>query len=373
MPLIAVAANNAWNIVNYRSGLIRALKGAGCEVAVIAPDGPYAEAVRSLGASLHSLPMQPRGRSPVADFVLLMRYRRLLRHLRPDAFLGFTAKPNIWGSLAARSLGIRVFANISGLGAVFARRGPLMRLVAALYRRALKAPTIVLFQNPDDRALFIDRKIVTQAQTRLLPGSGVDLAYFAPRAVKRPRGKRFTFLFAGRLLWAKGVAEFVEAGQLLKEQGLDVSLDILGLVEPQGQSAVPRSALERWHEEGLATFLGSTDDVRPAIAEADCVVLPSYYGEGVPHILLEAAAMARPVITTDTAGCRLAVDDGVSGYLCQAGSIESLAAAMHRMVLLKPAALGAMGRHGRTKMEREFDQEFVHTSYLAALGLSGIL
>ncbi|MBA3668927.1 MAG: glycosyltransferase family 4 protein [Sphingomonas sp.] len=372
MPLIAVAANNAWNIVNYRSGLIGALKGAGCEVAVIPPDGPYSEAVRSLGASFYSLPMQPRGRSPVADLALLMRYRRLLRRLRPDAFLGFTAKPNIWGSLAARSMGIQVSANISGLGAVFARRGPLMRLVAALYRRTLKAPAVVLFQNPDDRALFVARKIVTQAQTRLLPGSGVDLAHFAPRAVKSSRGKRFTFLFAGRL-WAKGVAEFVEAGQLLKGQGLDVSMQILGMVEPQGQSAVPSSALEQWQEEGPATFLGSTDDVRSAVAQADCVVLPSYYGEGVPHILLEAAAMARPVITTNTAGCRLAVDDGVSGYKCQAGSMESLAAAMSRMALLKPAALEAMGQWGRAKMEREFDQEFVHASYLAALGLSGIL
>ncbi|MES2147994.1 MAG: glycosyltransferase family 4 protein [Pseudomonadota bacterium] len=373
MPLIAVAANNAWNIVNYRSGLIQALRGAGCEVAVIAPDGPYAQAVRSLGASFHSLPMQPRGRSPVADLVLLVRYRRLLRHLRPDAFLGFTAKPNIWGSLAARSLGIRVFANISGLGAGFARRGPLMRLVAALYRRALKAPAIVLFQNPDDRALFIDRKIVVAAQSRLLPGSGVDLAHFAPRAAKSPRRKRFTFLFAGRLLWAKGVAEFVEAGQVLKAQGLDVSLQILGLVEPHGPAAVPRSALDQWQHDGLATFLGSTDDVRPPVAQSDCVVLPSYYGEGVPHILLEAAAMARPLITTDTAGCRLAVDDGASGYLCQAGSIESLAEAMTRMALLKPAARQAMGALGRAKMEREFDQEFVHASYLAALGVSGIL
>ncbi|MEO7563901.1 MAG: glycosyltransferase, partial [Sphingomicrobium sp.] len=215
MPLIAVAANNAWNIVNYRSGLIRALKQAGCEVAVIAPDGPQAEAVRGLGASFHPLAMQPRGRSPFADLGLLLRYRRLLGQVRPGALLGFTAKPNIWGALAARSLGIPTFANISGLGAVFTRGGPLMKLVAALYRLALRPPATVLFQNPDDRELLVERGIVSADRSLLLPGSGVDLGHFVPRPVRRKTGQPVAFLFAGRLLWAKGISEYVEAGRLL--------------------------------------------------------------------------------------------------------------------------------------------------------------
>jgi len=372
MPLIAVAANTAWNIVNYRSGLIKALIAAGCEVAVIAPDGPEAEAVRALGARFHPLAMQPRGRSPLADLALLARYRRLLGQLKPAAFVGFTTKPNIWGALAARSLGIPLFANISGLGAVFSGSGPLQRLVAVLYRRALRRPATVFFQNPDDRDLFIERGIVAADQARLLPGSGIDLDYFAPRPADRAAPRTFTFLFAGRLLKAKGVAEFVAAGLQLRAEGKNVALHILGLLEP-GPSAVARSALDQWQADGAATYLGSTDDVRPVIAAADCVVLPSYYREGVPHILLEAAAMGKPVITTDMPGCRLAVDDAVNGYLCAPRSIGSLAEAMARMAALDPAALAELGRAGRAKMEREFDQGLVHACYIDALAQAAIL
>ncbi|MGH6729437.1 MAG: glycosyltransferase, partial [Sphingomicrobium sp.] len=258
-------------------------------------------------------------------------------------------------------------------GAVFARGGPVMRLVTALYRQALRPPATVFFQNPDDRALFIERGIVLADHTRLLPGSGVDLAHFVPRTVLRKPGRPFTFLFAGRLLWAKGVAEFIEAGRRLKAQGRAVTLQILGLVEPPGPPAVPLSALEEWQRQGAADYLGSTDDVRAALAAADCVVLPSFYREGVPHILLEAAAMARPVITTDSPGCRLAVDDGVSGLLCTPRSVESLAEAMERLASFASAARAAMGRAGRAKVEREFDERLVHAAYVDALVQSGIL
>lgn len=367
--LIALAANTAWNVVNYRAGLVRALIGEGHDVAVIAPDGPLAGRVRALGATFHPLPMAARGRSPVADLVLLGRFRTLLRKLGPDAFLGFTAKPNIWGAIAARSLGIPVFANISGLGAVFAHGGALMRLMRLLYRRALRAPATVFFQNPDDRDLFVGAGIVTAGQARLLPGSGIDLARFAPREL--PRDGPCTFLFAGRLLWAKGVAEFVEAGRMLRGQGKNLRLQILGMIE-DGPTAVPRGALEQWREFGVADYLGAAEDVRPAIAEADCIVLPSFYREGVPHILLEAAAMARPVIATDTPGCREAIDHRVTGFLCAPRSAPLLTEAMEEFLALDPDGRRAMGDAGRDKMVRQFDERLVHAAYLDALSsLSG--
>lgn len=369
MPLVALAANNAWNVVNYRAGLVRALIDAGYEVAVIAPDGPEAARVRELGASFHALPMQPRGRSPLADLQLLARFRKLLGELRPAAFLGFTAKPNIWGAIAARSLGIPVFANISGLGAVFAHGGPLMRVMSLLYRQALKAPAIVFFQNPDDRDLFVAKGIVGPGQARLVPGSGIDLDHFEPRG-GGGEGP-CTFLFAGRLLWAKGVAEFVEAGRLLLGHNRDLKLQILGIVE-QGPTAVPRAALDEWQAAGLAEYLGATGDVRPAIAAADCVVLPSFYREGVPHILLEAAAMARPLITSDSPGCREAVEDGVTGFLCPPRSAPLLAEAMEQMAKLAPAKRRAMGAAGRAKMVRQFDQWLVHSAYLDALSSASV-
>ena len=372
MPLIAIAANNLWNIVNYRAGLLRALRVEGHELVVIAPKGPEVAAVEELSASFHPLPMEPRGTSPLADLRLVMRYRRLLKRLKPDAFLGFTAKPNIWGAAAAHSLGIPVIANVSGLGAVFVRGGPLRLLVERLYRYALRRPAIVFFQNGDDRDLLVSRRIVGPGQAQLLPGSGVDLDHFELAPTPREGARPFTFLFAGRLLWAKGVAEFIAAGEALRAKGLDVRLQILGLPEPAGPTAVPLSVLEAWQAKGAADYLGSTGDVRPAIAAADCVVLPSYYREGVPHILLEAAAMGRPVITTDMPGCRDAVDDGRTGMLCEPRSAEALAEAMERMAALSPAKRSAMGKSARSKMEREFDQRIVHRRYIDALDQSFI-
>jgi len=372
MPLIAIAANNLWNIVNYRAGLLRALGVEGYNLAVIAPQGPEAAAVEKLGANFHTLPMEPRGTSPLADLRLLMRYRRLLKRLKPDAFLGFTAKPNIWGAAAAHSLGIPVIANVSGLGAVFVRGGPLRLLVERLYRYALRRPATVFFQNKDDRDLFVSRRIVGPDQARLVPGSGVDLDHFELAPMPGGGARPVTFLFAGRLLWAKGVAEFVAAGETLRAKGHDVRLQILGLPEPEGATAVSLSALEEWKAKGAADYLGSTSDVRPTIAAADCVVLPSYYREGVPHILLEAAAMGRPVITTDMPGCRDAVDDGRTGFICAPRSAQSLAEAMERMAALSPAKRSDMGKSARSKMEREFDQRIVHRSYIDALDQSFI-
>lgn len=372
MPLVAIAANNAWNIVNYRAGLIRALQVEGYEVAVIAPPGPEATAVEALGASFHPMPMQPRGRSPLNDVRLFLNFRRLLKRLSPAAFLGFTAKPNIWGTLAARQLDIPVLANISGLGAVFTGQGPLRMIVERLYRTALRRPAIIFFQNDQDRDLFVTRKIVGPDQARRIPGSGIDLDYFAPRPSPANRNRPVTFLFAARLLWAKGVAEFVAAGAALRQQGHSVKLQILGLPEP-GPTAVPRAALERWHATGEAEYLGAAVDVRPFIAAADCVVLPSYYREGVPHTLLEAAAMSRPIVTTDTPGCRDAVTDQISGLLCVPRSTDSLTDAMARMARLTPADRAAMGKAGRSKMKRHFDQGVVHRAYIDELARIAML
>ncbi|HVM21993.1 MAG TPA: glycosyltransferase family 4 protein [Sphingomicrobium sp.] len=363
--LVALAANDGWNIVNYRAGLIRALQAAGYRIAVLAPPGPHDQAIRDLGISFFPIPLAPRGRSPVADLRTFAAYLRTLRRLRPAALLGFTAKPNIYGSLAAHWLGIPVVNNISGLGAVFASDGPLNRLVTGLYRLSLGRSAKVFFQNPDDRALFEARGVVRRGQAGLLPGSGVDLERFAPRP--RPAGDPFTFLFAARLLWDKGLGEFVEAARRLRAQGTGARFQVLGMIEPASGAAVPRAALAQWESEGILEYLGSTDDVRGPFAAADCLVLPSYYREGTPRVLLEAAAMGIPSITTDTPGCREAVDDGVTGMLCEPRSIDALVSSMERIIAMSAAQRSQLGKAARAKMEREFREELVHRAYLEAL------
>jgi glycosyltransferase involved in cell wall biosynthesis len=370
-PLIALAVNDAWNIVNYRSRLVRALDEAGYRVAVLAPEGPKVADLQAFGADFQIVPMSPRGTSPIGDMRTLLAYRRVLGALRPAAFLGFTSKPNIYGSLAAHGLGIPVINNISGLGAVFAKQTWLTRVVAGLYGTALKRSAVVFFQNRDDQQLFEDRGIVQRGQAALLPGSGIDLDHFAP--VKRS-GRRggATFLFAARLLWDKGVREYVEAARQVRDRFPHARFQILGLVEPSGPTAVPESDLRAWDSEGVIDYLGAATDVRQAFADADCVVLPSYYREGVPRVLLEASSMAIPIVTTDAPGCREAVDDGVTGFLCEPRNVASLVAAIERMIALPATKRKAMGSAARAKMGRQFRDEIVHRAYLTALAKVGI-
>ncbi|MEO7602155.1 MAG: glycosyltransferase family 4 protein [Sphingomicrobium sp.] len=364
-PLIALSANDGWGVVNFRRGLIAALQADGYRIAVLAPDGPNSDAIRAQGAQFVPLSIVARGRSPTADLATLTAYWRQLRALRPAAYLGFTIKPNIYGSIAAHALGIPVINNITGLGAMFERKGPLNRLVGGLYRVALGRSAKVFFQNRDDRDLFVERRLVRADQAALLPGSGVDLDFFQPRS--GPEHDGTTFLLAARLLWAKGVREFVEAARIVRSHRDDVCFHILGPIEPSGPDAVAKSDLDRWSQEGVVDYRGSAADVRVELAEADCAVLPSYYREGVPRILLEAAAMAIPVIAADSVGCRDAVKPGETGFLCAPRSAQSLADAMQRIAGMTDAERLAMGLAGRAWMERDFDEAVVHQAYREAL------
>ena len=364
-PLIALSANDGWGIVNFRRGLIAALKADGYRVAVLAPDGPHSQAIRALGADFVPLRIDARGRSPGADLRTLSAYYRRLKALRPAAFLGFTIKPNIYGSMAAHLLGIPVINNITGLGAMFERKGPLNRLVAGLYRIALGRSARVFFQNPDDRDLFVGSGLVRPDQAGILPGSGVDLAHFSPRPA--PADTATTFLLIARLLWAKGIGEYVEAARMVRDKLGNMRFRLVGPLEPHGPGAVRQADLERWNAEGLIDYRGSVPDVRPEIAEADCVVLPSYYREGTPRTLLESAAMGIPIITADSVGCREAVIAGETGLLCEPRSAASLAEAMLTIAAMPTEERRAMGQSGRAFMERRFSEAVVHRAYRDAL------
>jgi glycosyltransferase involved in cell wall biosynthesis len=303
------------------------------------------------------------GLNPLADLALLARYRRLLRRLRPVAYLGYTIKPNIYGSIAAASLGIPALPNVSGLGTAFIRGGLLQQVVTKLYRLGFRRAPVVFFQNAEDRELFVDRRIVRQQQTRVLPGSGVDLGRFTPEPP--PEGPP-TFLLIGRLLRDKGVIEFVEAARSLRATLPDARFQLLGPIDEGNRTSIHRSELDQWAEDGVIEYLGTTDEVRPFIAGATAVVLPSYR-EGLPRSLLEAAAMGRPLIATDAPGCRDVVEDGINGYLCGVCDAASLAGAMRRMAELPHHRRVAMGDAARRKVEDKFSEEFVVRAYLDVL------
>ncbi len=317
-----------------------------------------------MGVEFHALDFRSSGISPARDAVLFARYFGLLRAIRPALFLGFTIKPNIYGSLAAGMLGIPVINNVSGLGTAFVRQGLITRIATTLYRQALRRSATVFFQNDEDRAHFVAARIVDPARARLLPGSGVDLERFAPAPL--PAGQPFVFLLIARLLWDKGVQEYVDAAVIVKQQHPDARFQILGFADVDNRTAVPRTTLDRWIDDGLLEHLGVTDDVRPHIVASDCVVLPSYR-EGLPRSLLEASAMARPIVATDVPGVRQVVDDGVTGLLCTVRSAESLAQAMLAMIAMPRDARRAMGQAGRVRVERDYAIAEVTRCYLAAI------
>lgn len=362
---IIISSNSAWNLANFRKPVIEALVAAGHEVIAAAPADGHESRLEALGAAFRPLKMRATGTSPREDFRLLLDYISLIRTERADLFLGFTAKPNIYGSLAARFGGVPVVATISGLGSAFLKGGALGWLLLRLYRAALAKAQAVFFQNETDRQLFIARDIVRPERAGLVAGSGVDLDHFAA-APFQPR-EDIRFLLIARLLLDKGIAEFVEAARIVRTHYPRARFQLLGGPGGDNPSAVPEADLARWADEGIVEILGVRDDVRPDIAAADCVVLPSYR-EGLSRSLLEAAAMGRPLVATDVPGCREVIDDGVTGLLCEVRSAQSLAAAMERIAAMSAVDRGAMGAAGRLKVAAGYDQKLVANAYLAEAG-----
>lgn len=364
MPKVLIGLNTAWNLVNFRAGLIRSLAKAGYEVVASAPNDEYVSRLPDLGCRYISLPMENKGTHPLKDLLLLFRFMLIMRRERPDFYLGFTVKPNIYGSIAANFLNIPVINNIAGLGSVYINRTWLTNVVSFLYKIALKKSDKVFFQNSEDRDLFISKEIVIRDMAECIPGSGIDLTKFLPASL--PSGSRIRFLLVSRMLWDKGIGEYVEAARMLRQRRIDADFYLLGFLDVQNPSAITSLQIQEWEDEGIVQYLGVSDDVRIEISNVDCVVLPSYR-EGVPRSLLEAAAMARPIVTTDVTGCREVVDDGVNGFLCNPRDANDLAIKMEKIVNLSLNERQQMGLLGRKKVENQFSEQVVIESYLRVL------
>jgi glycosyltransferase involved in cell wall biosynthesis len=360
-PVACLSANTTWYVVNFRSRLITSLIDQGWRVVVLSPTDRHVSRLIACGAEHVPLKLDNAGTNPLRELHTLWSIRRTLKQIAPSVVLTFTPKVNIYLSMAARSLHVPVVANISGLGRGFESRGWLQRVSQVLYRTALKWPSTVFFQNEEDRTHFIAAGLVKASRTQRLPGSGVDVQRFSPRA--KPHGGPMQFLLVARLLWAKGVGEFVEAARIVKAQHPDVEFALAGFVDEGNDAAVPRATIEAWEREGLVTFLGSFDDMVPIYAQADCVVLPSYYREGVPRSLLEAASMGKPIITTDSVGCRDTVAHGVTGWLVKPRDAQALAEAMVRVLRIPPEQTAQMSLQARQRIVAKFDEQIVLDAY----------
>ncbi len=362
---VVVSVNAAWNIWNFRRPVIEHLLAEGHRVTVLAPPDDSTADLEALGCRFVPLRMDVKGFNPLADARLTLRLWRHFRRLKPDVILSYTIKNNIFGAFAAKALGIPFLPNVSGLGTAFLSGRMVQTVAETLYRRAFARLPVVFFQNGDDRALFTGRCLLRAEQARLLPGSGIDLTRFAP-APYPAETEAPVFLMIARLLRDKGTVEFIEAARRVKAEMPGARFQLLGPIGTGNRTAIDRAQVEAWVAEGVVDYLGTTNDVRPCIAAAACVVLPSYR-EGAPRTLIEAAAMARPLIATDVPGCRAVVDRDATGYLCEVKNAESLAEAMRRFLALSGEARAAMGWAGRAKMEREYDQAIVVAAYREAI------
>lgn len=361
-PKVVIALNATWNLVNFRSGLIKAMLDAGYEVVAVAPTDEYVDRLAALGCKFVHMPMETNSINPLKDIKLCFRYWRVLRQERPDVFLGYTVKPNVYGSLAAHLLRIPVINNIAGLGSVFIRDNWITSLVRGLYWLALSRSSKVFFQNQDDLNAFVSWGIVRPSVVERLPGSGVDLNKFYPKP-SLDETSRVIFLMIARMLWDKGVNEYVQAAKAVKAHHPQTEFALLGFLDVKNPSAVSREQMEEWVAQGFVTYWGVSNDVRVEIAQANVIVLPSYR-EGTPRSLLEASAMGKPVISTDAVGCKDVVEDGVTGFLCKTKDVNDLTAKIMQMIDLTHIERMHMGGQGRLKMEREFDEEIVIEQYL---------
>ncbi|HEY3814282.1 MAG TPA: glycosyltransferase family 4 protein [Caulobacteraceae bacterium] len=362
-PKVVLFANTDWYLYNFRLSLIRRLRDEGYDVLLISPPGEYGAKLQALGFRWIALPMQRRSLNPLREAALVNHIARLLREERADLIHGFTIKPAVYGGLAGRLAGVkgRVSA-VAGLGWVFInpslRARTLRPVVAALLRLALGGEGArLILQNPDDEALFARAKLVKRERVRVIKGSGVDCKRFTPPAASANPTAPLRVLLAARLLWDKGLREYVDAARALKAQGRSIRFLLAGDPDPGNPAAVAVETIHGWTDEGLVEWLGHVADMPALLQSIDVAVLPSYR-EGLPKSLIEAAACARALITTDTPGCREVVNDGVEGFRVPVRDSSGLAQAIARLDDDR-GLVQRMGEAARSRALAEFDEEIV--------------
>ena len=358
--LISLSANSSWYLYNFRFNLVQSLIDEGHEIALVAPDDQHSNALVGLGCSFFLVPLDSKGMNPLNESKSLFNYLSLYRKIRPDVALHFTIKPIIYGSLASMFLGIPSINTVTGLGTGFLSGRTIRLLTSKLLKVALCRSNTTVFQNESDRSLFLAQGIVNSNSCFVVSGSGVDLNYFSLADYSESISS--SFLLASRLLWDKGVGEFVEAATLIKQRGLQARFILAGPIGVSNRTAIPKETIDDWCETGIVEYWGVLTDIRTSIASAACVVLPSYR-EGLSRILLEACSMGRPIISTDVPGCRDIVEHGVNGFLCQPKDAESLAEAMQRFLQLSTSERRRMATNSRIIGEKRFDQAIVNSFY----------
>lgn len=365
MKTVAIVINTAWNIYNFRLNLARKLKDEGYQVICIAPyDAHYTTKIVD-EFLFYPIPFDSKGINPFKDLQSMKALWKLYRLVKPDIVLNFTIKPNIYSTYIAKLFGIQVINTVTGLGTLFIKPSLITSFAQVLYKVAFCFTYKIFFQNQDDYNLFFEKKLISAKKCLVIPGSGVDLQRFNSRYKNKEDGV-IRFILVARMLKDKGIFEFIEASRRLKDYYPHIKFFLLGPLGIDNRTAITGTEMMHFVKEGYIEYLENSDDVPSILRKMDCVVLPSYR-EGIPRSLLEAAAMSKPIITTNVVGCKEVVDHGINGFLCEPKNVDSLYNAMEKMLLLSPEERFQMGKKGREKMEIFFDESIVIKAYLDAI------
>lgn len=347
---ILILANDDVGLFQFRKELIEELLKDN-QVIITLPYGEFVEYFLDFGCKFYDTPLDRRGINPLNDYKLYRQYRKILKKEKVDLVITYTIKPNIYGGYLCKKLTIPYVVNITGLGTAFQRDGILKKIVTTMYRVSCKNAKTVFFENEGNKQYFIDEQIIKDKQAYRLNGAGVNIEKY--QVTNYPNGEKIKFLFMGRVMAEKGVDELFEATKKLIDEGINCELDILGNYEEDY-----RKRIEQYENEGWLHYYGFQKDVKPFIEKCHCFVLPSWH-EGMANTNLECAASGRPVITTNIFGCKEAVEDGVTGYLCKKKDSSDLYKIMKRFINLSYEEKRNMGLAGRERMVKLFDKKNV--------------
>jgi galacturonosyltransferase len=356
MKKVLIIGNNDVGLYNFRKELIEKLITDGFLVDFTVPYGEKVELLKKMGAAYSPIEINRRGTTIKEDYIVYKQYKALISRVKPDIILTYTIKPNIYGGLAGKQLHIPCIATITGLGTALQGSGWKIRLVKLLYKYGISRNRMVFFQNEDNREFLLKYGMVDEKRAAVVSGSGVNTEYFAPETIPHTS---VNFLFIARLMREKGIEEYLEAAKVIKKKHDNVEFQLLGYYDEDYY----KKQVEDLVSEGIVEYLGISGDTRTEMAMADCIVLPSYH-EGMSNVLLEGAAFGLPLITTNISGCREAVEDGVTGFLCEKQDALSLTGAIEKFLKLDHSQRTEMGRKGREKMIREFDRKLVVGKYI---------
>tara|TARA_R110001592_G_scaffold362857_1_gene678553 strand:- start:1102 stop:2151 length:1050 start_codon:yes stop_codon:yes gene_type:complete len=339
--------------------LLKSLKDDGHQIFTVSHKDEYSTLLIEAGFSFEEIKLNNNGTNPVDDLKTIYQYYKIYKNINPDVICHNAIKPNIYGTIAAGMLGIKVVNNISGLGTLFIKKSISTYFAKFLYKVSQTKATKVFFQNSDDLDLFSINNLINRSKCIVIPGSGVNTKKFKPVS---KTNKSFHFLFIGRLLYDKGILEYVDAAKKLKKKYPTIVFNILGPLYMNNSTGITKKTLEFWIDSQSINYLGHTDSVEKVLETADCVVLPSYR-EGLSKVLIESSSMAIPIVTTNVPGCKDVVVDGETGFLCRVKDSNDLLLKMEKMLLLSLEERNLMGEKARDRAVNLFDQEIIIKHY----------